>query len=251
MFKLTEPDPFADALESYYETGRGVYTYTRSDGRTDIENAEVYFTTYAEFPLIEKKALKFVRGRVLDIGCGAGRHALYLQRKGLKVSAIDASPRVAAIASARGVRDVRVASVCDPLPFKRAEFDTVLLFGNNLGICGSRKSLVQMLRELARVTSRAGCILTTSLAPGTFDRKHRTYWNHELAGGQEFGVARYCLEFEGKNKKWVSLLLLAPSELMELAWQNGWRVLEIIGNGRADSGYAAVLEKRQSGMVKG
>ena len=33
--------------------------------------------------LTEKKAIKYARGRVLDIGCGAGRHALYLQDKGL------------------------------------------------------------------------------------------------------------------------------------------------------------------------
>lgn len=244
MSQLTDPDPFAEALESYYETGRGAYTYTRSDGNRDTENAAVYFTTYSEFPKIEKQALKFARGRVLDIGCGAGRHALYLQRKGLHVSAIDASPRVAAIASSRGVRDVRVASACARLPFQNREFETVLVFGNNLGICGSRHGVARMLRELARVTKRQARILTTTRNPGAFDPKHREYWNAELAQGHEFGVARYCLEYNGANAKWVSLLLLTPAELMELAWRNGWRVQEIFGSGHADEGYAAVLEKK-------
>lgn len=243
MQQLLNPDPFADALERFFETGRGAYSYTRSDGLRDTENAAHYFSSYAEFPLFEKQALKFARGRVLDVGCGAGRHALYLQRKGLYVTGIDDSPRVAAIASARGVRDVRVASACRRLPFKNAEYDTVLLFGNNLGICGSRRGAEKMLRELARVTNSAARILATTRNPGTFDPKHRAYWNQELAQGHEFGVARYCLSFEGKNEKWVSLLLLAPSELMGLAWKTGWRVQEILGDGFADGGYAAVLEK--------
>lgn len=241
--QLTDPDPFGDALTSYFESGHGSYTYTRSDGRRDTENAAAYFTTFAQFPRIEKQALKFARGRVLDVGCGAGRHALYLQRKGHRVTGIDASPQVAAIASARGVRDVHVASVCERLPFRRAEFETVLLFGNNLGICGSRKGVEKMLRELARVTKPQARLLTTTRSPGTFDPKHRAYWNHELAAGHEFGVARYELAF-GKNKKWVSLLLVAPATLMEMAWQTGWRVQEILGDGHADTGYAAVLEKR-------
>lgn len=242
--QLTEPDPFGDALMRFFETGRGAYTYTRSDGRRDKENAAVYFTNYAEFPRFEKQALKFARGHVLDIGCGAGRHALYLQRKGHHVTGIDSSPQVAAIASARGVRNVHVASVCKRLPFQSGAYDTILLFGNNLGICGSHEGVAKMLRELARVTKPNARILTTTRNPGTFDAKHRAYWNKELAAGNEFGVARYCIEFEGK-KKWVSLLLLAPSELMELAWKTGWQVQGIFGDGHADEGYAAVLEKRQ------
>ncbi len=243
MQSLLDPDPFADALESYFETGRGSYAYTRSDGLCEVEDAAVYFATFSDFPRIEKQALKFARGRVLDVGCGAGRHSLHLQRKGLRVTAIDASPRVAAIASARGVRDVRVASACAALPFPRGEFDTVLLFGNNLGICGSRRRTARMLRELARITRPEGVILGTTRAPGAFEPKHRAYWLGELARGGEFGVARYRLDYQGKHHKWVSLLLLAPSELMKLAWENGWRVAEVLGDGRADTGYAVVMQK--------
>jgi SAM-dependent methyltransferase len=244
MQRLTEPDPFADALESFYLTGRGSFTFTRSDGRRDVEDAANYFASYKDLPLFEKQALRFARGRALDVGCGAGRHALYLQRKGFRVTAIDSSPRVAALASARGVRDVHVASACERLPFKRAEFETVLLFGNNLGICASRAGAGRMLKELARVTSPNARLLATSRAPGTFDPKHRTYWNRQLMKGKEFGVAHFCLEFKGENKKEVSLLLLAPSELMDLAWQWKWQVQEIFGDGNSESGYAAVLVKR-------
>src|SRR5919201_108008 len=91
-----ENDPFADALESFWKRGRGSYRYTREGTPTRSEDAWWYFTSFKDFPSIEKQALKFVRGRVLDIGCGAGRHSLYLQRKRFEVVGLEQSARVAA-----------------------------------------------------------------------------------------------------------------------------------------------------------
>lgn len=243
MQHLTEPDPFADALDAYLEKGRAKLGLIRDDGYANQEDVAWYFASYRDFWAIEKPALKFARGRVLDVGCGAGRVGLYLQRKGLHVTGIDSSPRVAALASARGVRDVRVASACERLPFTRGEFETVILFGNNLGVCGSRAGLTEMLREMRRVTNRRGRILATTRAPGTVNRKHREYWHRRLARGQEFGAIRLRLVF-GSSTKEIDWYWIAPSALQELAWETGWRVAEIFGDGNADNGYAVVMEKR-------
>lgn len=243
--QLEDPDPFAEALEYYWVTGKQGLYYTRDDGYRKRENVAWYFGSYPEFWKIEKRALKFVRGRVLDLGCGAGRHTLYLQRKGFQVTAVDASPRVAALASERGVRDVRVASACARLPFRRGEFETVILFGNNLGICGNRKETARLLRELARVTKTDARVLATTRAPATFRKQHRDYWNDKLTRGQEFGVATLRLDFNGAHAKTIQWFWISPQALMELAFETDWRVAEIFGDGRAEEGYSAMLEKRK------
>jgi SAM-dependent methyltransferase len=74
------------------------------------------------------------RGRLLDVGCGEGRHAIAAAKMGFKVSGIDFEPRAlerarrfARAKRARGIA-FRQASVLR-LPFAEASFDVVLDFG--------------------------------------------------------------------------------------------------------------------------
>lgn len=55
----------------------------------------------------EHRAMRFVRGRVLDVGCGGGRVSLHLQERELEVVGIDSSPGAIAACRRRGVRDAR------------------------------------------------------------------------------------------------------------------------------------------------
>ncbi len=247
-------DLFADALWQYHETGRATLRIERDDGHLDSEDIAWYFTSPRDFPNHEKAALKFARGKVLDIGCGAGRHALALQRlktprslrgRGLRVTGIDSSPRIAELARVRGVRDVRVANACGRLPFLDGEFDTVVLFGNNLGICGTLPRFRRMLRELYRITSPRGRILATTRQPSTTNPQHRSYLSRNLERGRAIGQIRIRLMSGDKRGPWFDLLLLSPTDLMQIAAKEKWELARAITFENFERGYSVVMEKRR------
>jgi SAM-dependent methyltransferase len=235
-------DLFADALTQYYRTGKARLRIERDDGYGTIEDLGWYLTTFPGFPSFEKQALKFARGKVLDVGCAAGRHSLYLQNRGFRVTAIDVSPRMVRLAEERGIKDVRYADVCQRLFFRDGEFDSVILFGNNLGLGGTVSHFRQMLRELHRITSKQGRILATTRQPSTTSPIHRAYLYRNLARGRAIGQIHLRLVFKDRRGPWFDLLLLAPTDLMQIAAKEGWVLAEVIGTS-LEQGYAAVLEK--------
>lgn len=239
-------DLFADALWQYYEQGHASLSIERDDGYRGPEDVSWFFTNYGEFLPFEKQALKFAHGQVLDVGCGAGRHSLYLQRRGLGVTAIDISPRIVELARQRGVKDARVVDACRRLPFRDGEFDTVILFGNNLGICGAPGGFRRMLRELYRVTSARGAILGTTRMPSTRKSVHLAYWLRNLRQARAFGQVRLRLERNGLQGGWFELLLFAPTDVLQLAAKEGWELKDTFGR-NFEEGYSVVLEKAGSG----
>lgn len=240
--QITEsPDPYGASLESYWRTGRGACHFTRDDGWKSVDEPSWYFSSYPEFPKYEKRALRFASGRVLDIGCGPGRHALHLQRKGLEVIGIDTSERIAAIARERGVRDVRIASACEGLPFNEGEFNTVILFGNNLGICGSRPAVAEMLGEIHRISRKHARLLVTTRAPNLTNPAHLNYWRKKQRE-EDFGIVHLRLEFAGESKE-MDLLWLAPQELLILARKTSWELVHVYTDVDTEEGYAAVLTR--------
>jgi hypothetical protein len=61
--------------------GRGGYEIVERDDGFFYPGAgpELYFAPFVHWRAHEKAAMRFVRGHILDVGCGAGRVCLYLQ----------------------------------------------------------------------------------------------------------------------------------------------------------------------------
>ena len=142
----------ADAFGQMLLGGTGLEIIERDDGFLDAVKM-VYFAPVAEWPAVERRALRWVRGRVLDAGVGAGRAALELQRRGRSVVGIDISPGAVEVARARGVRDVRLLAFED-LDDSVGQFDTIVMFGNNFGLFGSPSKAKRLLRRLRPLADR-------------------------------------------------------------------------------------------------
>lgn len=117
------------------------------------------FRSFDEMPTIEQKALLTAKGKILDIGCGAGSHALYLQnKKNLDVTAIDISPGAVKTTKQRGVKRALLQNLFEV----KEQYDTLLLLMNGIGICGKLERINLFLQHLKSLLKPNGQILLDS-----------------------------------------------------------------------------------------
>ena len=118
------------------------------------------FRTFDEMPKLEQKAIQLSKGKILDVGCGAGSHSLYLQKEqNLDVTAIDISPNAIEACQLRGVKNTFVQNVLD---IENQTFDTILLLMNGTGIFGTLKETTKYLQKLKSLLNPNGQILIDS-----------------------------------------------------------------------------------------
>lgn len=96
----------------------------------------------------DQQLLRGIRGPVLDVGCGPGRHLHALAAFGVFALGVDLSPAAVELARGRGARAV-VASVFDELPGS-GSWRTALLLDGNIGIGGTPARLLARIAALLR-----------------------------------------------------------------------------------------------------
>ena len=154
-------DLFGKAILDY-QTGNApedIITET-SISEEDEMSVAYLFRGYKEMPKIEQKALQLAKGKVLDIGCGAGSHSLYLQNdKKLNVTSIDISPNAVEACRLRGLNNARVENM---LEIAGEKFDTILLLMNGTGIFEKLSKISTYLQKLKSLLNEDGQILIDS-----------------------------------------------------------------------------------------
>ena len=154
-------DLFGKAILDYQTGNAPENLITETSISEEDEMSVAYlFRSYNEMPKIEKKALELAKGRVLDVGCGAGSHSLYLQNdRKLDVVAIDISPNAIEACKLRGITDARVIDV---MHMENEKFDTIILLMNGTGIFGKLGKVSDYLQKLKSLLNEGGQILIDS-----------------------------------------------------------------------------------------
>lgn len=154
-------DLFGKAILDYQTNNAPQDLITETSISEPDEMSVAYlFRSFDQMPAIEQAALQLSRGRILDVGCGAGSHSLYLQNdKNLKVTSIDISAHAIEACKLRGLIDARNI---DLMALDNEKFNTILLLMNGAGMCGRLKNIGAFLQKLKSLLYDDGQILLDS-----------------------------------------------------------------------------------------
>ena len=198
-------DLFGQALVDYQN---GDYTEdiitSTNISDDDILPIPYLFRNYKEMPKIEQKALDLAYGDVLDVGCGAGSHSLYLQdKKKLNVKAIDISQGAIKVCFKRGIKDTQVIDVLEVTE----QFDTILLLMNGTGVFQKLDQVTKYLLHLKSLLKPKGQIL--------IDSSDIMYMYEDEEGRQliedtenYYGELEYYVAYKGEKEEPFNMLYL-------------------------------------------
>jgi SAM-dependent methyltransferase len=212
----------------------------RDDGLINGAPADHYLDEPPEWQPHDHRALRLCRGHVLDVGMGAGRTALELQRRGVAVTGLDTSPGAIELARRRGVRDTVLASV-DEYTRGPARYDTFLLLGNGLGLLEGPDRAPAFLAALADLARPGARVVAHGTDPyGTTDPVHVAYHRLNRERGRLGGQLRLRLRYRQLATGWFDYLVCSVAELEALVAGTRWRLGSVDDADRPY--YLAVLE---------
>ncbi|WP_100077303.1 class I SAM-dependent methyltransferase [Chryseobacterium camelliae] len=232
-------DLMGQAIHDYYHNNNPEDLQTETSiSELDEMPVAYLFRKFEEMNALERKALSLCRGKVLDIGAGAGSHSLYLQNeKGLEVTALDISPKSIEICKARGLQE----AVCgNMLQFPEQEFDTIVLLMNGTGIFQSLQVIDIYLKKLYSLLDKNGQILIDStdiIYMFDADEDGGVY----IPAEGYYGELDYIVHYKGQSEDPIKWLYLDFNTLKNAAEHNGFRIEKVL---QEEDSYLAKLKKK-------
>lgn len=185
----------------------------------DEMSVSYLFRDFTEMPKLEQRALELTKGKVLDVGCGAGSHSLYLQNvRNLDITAIDISKNAIEACQLRGLTSTQVVNILDL--DTNEKFDTILLLMNGTGIFGTLKDTSKYLQKLKDLLRPNGQILIDSSdIIYMFDEDEDGAY--EIPANGYYGELEFLLSYKGEKEHPFPWLYLDYNTLQNAAFANG------------------------------
>jgi len=219
--RVDAQEPLAAALWDHFESGRSrTFKALRSEGFAYGIDTSLFFGLEGDTAFLDERALDAARGRVLDVGSGAGRHALALQARGQDVCAIDVSPTCVELMRRRGVADPRCIDVFHLEAGDAGGFDTVLLLMQSIGIAGTRLGFESLLGKVRACLRPGGQVLLDSSA---LQGELGVAVEGDAARGRGPGEVEVRFHYRNLRGRAFPWLYLSEEQLAEWAAAVGWR----------------------------
>jgi len=217
-------DPIGKAVNDYFHGITGDFILVRTDIAEDETLSPAYFfRSFEQMPVQEQEALKRCKGRILDIGAGAGAHSIWLQEKGLEVVSVDISPLSCETMMERGLKEVLCSDI---YTLNDQKFDTILLLMNGAGVAQTLPGLPVLLNHLKNILNPGGRILADSSdLLYLYTDENGESWI-DIASDTYYGEMEYQLSYKNIKGKKFPWLFVDPDTLAENAERCGFRVVD-------------------------
>ncbi len=216
-------DPLGEALLDYHRGDISSKLIAISD-LEDPEEVAVgqFFRRPDEFPSLEQTAMSLCKGRVLDIGAGAGCHALALQELGHSVCAIDIAPQAVEVMDGRGVEETSCSNIFGFRRHRAGRFDTLLMMMNGIGIVENLHGLTRFLKYSRKLILPEGRLLLDSLDLRETCSAIEIEAREASPVRSYYGEVLYQFHYEGEKGPEFWWLYVDPETLTNHAAKCGW-----------------------------
>ncbi|HOD09214.1 MAG TPA: class I SAM-dependent methyltransferase [Flavobacterium sp.] len=194
-----------------------IVTETNISEADEMEVAYL-FRSFDQMPKLEQEALQLSKGKILDIGCGAGSHSLHLQENNFDVTAIDISENAIKACQLRGLKNSKVQNLLD---IENEKFDTILLLMNGTGIFGTLNETSKYLQKLKSLLNPNGQILIDSSdIIYMFDEDDDG--SYLVPANQYYGELTFTISYKNETETAFPWLYLDYNTLQNVAHANGF-----------------------------
>ncbi|PSQ45113.1 SAM-dependent methyltransferase [Halobacteriales archaeon SW_6_65_15] len=235
--------PFAQAIYDAHFDDRRRPLVAHDGEETEEHSLDHYFSEFSPEAGHDAWLESWLDGPVLDMGAGAGRHALYFQDR-FETVAIEQSDLLVETMRDRGVEDARQADMFALREhFERDRFASALAIGTQTSLSGSLPGLRRFLRDLAFVTTPDATAVVDGFDPEHEVTKAKLDYRADPARGLAYRVLQY--EYDGTlGAPWL-YRLFTPDRVREAVVGTGWEVAEVkYGDDDWSHLYEIALRKR-------
>ena len=215
LSSMGSSDILGDALLDFlkYGTKEPLVAHT-SFGPDENYDLDYFFRERDEMPDLELFALSLCKGKILEIGSGAGSHALILQQQGKNITALDTSAGCINVMLKRGLASILHMDIFN---MRQGGYNTLLLLMNGIGITGKVDKLMRFLQKAEELTARGAQVI--------FDSTDVSYmiYDNSLREGKYVGELEYQFEYKGTQGPWFDWLYIDPDKLYRICSKTGWR----------------------------
>lgn len=220
-------DVFGLAIKQFL-SGEHIELYIeRDDGYISYENVNHYFLDYPYWDKCERLAIQYAKGRILDLGCGVGRHSKYLINKGFEVYSIDISRLTLMIAVKRGINNPIQMDI-NNLGLKKQSFDTILLLGGGLGLAGKIGNVIKLFIQLHNLVRENGVLIGSSIDPKKLTNYiHTRYFNKNNLRGLYYGTLKLRYRYNNLCGNWFYYSYIDVKMLYKICSLTNWKIKKI------------------------